>query len=592
MKYNKIITAVALTLAGVTCSCTDEWDEHYEAKTLGSGSLWQAISDDSQLTNFKSVLEATDYDAALGSSQIFTVFAPTNDHFTEADRDAVIQRYNEQLARGLKGSKNAAIKEFVQNHVALYNYSVSSATPDTTVVMMNGKRVAFGKSSFANHDYVRSNVTTGNGILFTVNGQSAYDPNILEYFDKDPELDSVRNFIYKYSIEKFLPEQSVAGEIQDGKIHYLDSVTVTQNEILTDWLNALLNSEDSSYVCLAPTNEVWDKLLMQNKPYFVYDKEVAERDSFEFIFPRIKILEGTVFSVTENPLLRTTTALDSIISTNAIPYDLREYYYGSFDKRYYIYDRPFEPGGIFHGTTDVACSNGTIKKSYDWKISPRHDLVKEIVMEAESSRTIDSLNVRSTTNPYGDTQPAEYTSVSSDNKFYRQVSGHGYLTLMTTGSGNVTKALFDIRNVLSNVPYDVYVVMAPAEAGDTLAPASQRLPTKFECSLQCHDLDGNAYYMDKNGINKKYPVFPGNDKTKTPNQPASAVKVRKLSNKDGVSVDSVFVGTYTFPTSSYSVSEAQVKMLISGMVTNSNVTQGTHTKTLRIDCIVFKPHDE
>ena len=96
MKYNKIIIAAAMMLVGATYSCTDEWDEHYESKTLGSGSLWQAISSDEQLSNFKAVLEATGYDAALAGSQVFTVFAPTNEYFSEAERDAIIQQYNEQ----------------------------------------------------------------------------------------------------------------------------------------------------------------------------------------------------------------------------------------------------------------------------------------------------------------------------------------------------------------------------------------------------------------------------------------------------------------------------------------------------------------
>src|SRR5574344_832941 len=121
MKYNKIIIAAALMLVGVSYSCTDEWDEHYESTSLGSGSLWQAISNDEQLTNFKSVLEATGYDTALNGSQVFTVFAPTNDSFSEAERDAIRQQNKEEQAKGVKDSKNSAMEECVQNHIALYN---------------------------------------------------------------------------------------------------------------------------------------------------------------------------------------------------------------------------------------------------------------------------------------------------------------------------------------------------------------------------------------------------------------------------------------------------------------------------------------
>ncbi len=574
-----------MLLTGATFSCTDDWDDHYEVKSLGSGTLWQAISGNEQLSNFTAVLEATGYKSALDGSQVFTVFAPTNDKFSEAERDALIQQYNAEKARGVKESKNTVVKEFVQNHIALYNYSVSSVSPDTVVSMMNGKFVSFTGSSFANHAFINNNIQTGNGVLFTIDGQARFEPNMFEYLEKDASIDSVRNFIYHYNIDKFFPEQSVEGEVVDGKIQYLDSVTVTENEILTDWLDALINDEDSNYVMLAPTNEVWKEQLEQNKKYFVYDNEVAERDSFEFIFPRINILAGTMFSTTTNPGLQTGAAIDSVMSTNAVPYELREIYYGSYAKKYYQYDKPFDPAtGIFAGTTDAVCSNGVIKKASEWKIDRSQTFLREIVMEGESSSTLDSLNIRSSTNPRGNTLPPIYHNVTLDNKFYNQVSGHGYLEIAPSASSNISNALFDVRDVLSNVPYDVYVVIAPAEAGDTLAAEELKVSTRFRCALQCHGLDGHPYYISPTG--EMEPVFANNDHTKNPSQPTRKTYVDNLSNADGISVDSVYVGTYTFPTSSYNVDEAQVKLLITGRAGSGL------TKIIRLDCIVFKPHIE
>lgn len=598
MKYNKIIIAAAISLLGAA-SCTDKWDEHYESKTLGSGSLWQAISNDEQLSNFKAVLEATGYDAALASSQVFTVFAPTNDYFGESERDAIIEQYNTQKAAGTKDSKNLAIKEFIQNHIALYNYSVSSVSPDTTISMMNGKNVAFTKSTFANKPYLSTNTLTSNGVLFTLSGQSVYEPNLFEQLEKDADLDSLKNFIYHYNIEEFMADESVPGEIVDGKTHYLDSVTVTQNEILTDWLDALINDEDSNYVMLAPTNKVWNEQLAINEKLFKYDKQVAERDSFEYIFPRINIIKGTLFSSTTNPKIYS-AGVDSITSTNAVPYSMRKYVYGSYDKKYYIYDNPYSVDGIFGNTTDAQMSNGVLKKSNDWRIKHKDTFVNEIVMEGESSSTLDSLNIRTTTNKTGNTLPAVYYNVSSDNKFYNKVSGNSYVEISPSGTANITNALFDIRNVLSGVPYDVYVVTAPAEAGDTLASDAQRVPAKFRCVLQCNGLDGNGYYMKKDvdyasdpSALSTYPVKKYQPYTKTaiPSATWVGTSSRPLMATDGVSVDSVYVGTYTFPTCSYGVSDAQVKMVIDVLTKSTEASKGQYTKTLRIDCIVFKPHE-
>ncbi len=587
MKLNKIFYAVAILLIGATFSCADKWNDHYEVKTLGEGTLWEAISNDEQLSNFATLLEATGYNTALDGSQVFTVFAPTNDSFTEDDLQAALQTYNEQKAQGVKDEKNTIIKEIVQNHIALYNYSVSTATQDTTISMMNGKNIAFNSSSFADNLYARTNVATGNGVLFAINGKASFKPNVLEYLEKDASLDSVMTYLYGYNIDEFLPEQSVPGEIINGKTHYLDSVTYMQNEVLTDWLDARINNEDSSYVMLAPTNELWDQLLADYQKYYVYDEKVSERDSFEYNFPRLAILRGTIFSQNENRNILTNTAIDSVMSTNAVPYALREMMYGSYDKKYYQYDKPYGEGGIFASTTDVECSNGVLKKTSVWNIKKEQTFLREIVMEGEDNRTLDSLNIlNKNTNPEGDTSSPQYVNVSPDNPYYNKVSGNSYIQISPVGSGRFTNASFYIRDVLSNVPYDVYLVIVPATAGDTLANEDLLRETTLRVAMQCHDEKGNAKYVapdSKGGTMES--VFKNDITSNKPNEPGSKTRV-DLSKIGGAEIDSVYVGTYTFPVSSYQTSEPQVKLWVSSRAPSSQ------TRIVRLDCIVLKPRTE
>ena len=85
-KINKYIS-VGMMVCGVAAAftaCSDTWDDHYESLGDSStgvheGSLWQAISSDPNLSNFARVIEGCNYKAALDGSQVFTVFAPTND---------------------------------------------------------------------------------------------------------------------------------------------------------------------------------------------------------------------------------------------------------------------------------------------------------------------------------------------------------------------------------------------------------------------------------------------------------------------------------------------------------------------------------
>ena len=61
-------------------SCSDKWDDHYDgtAQSVQEGSLWEAIQQNPELSNFCSVVQACGYDKSLASAQVFTVFAPTN----------------------------------------------------------------------------------------------------------------------------------------------------------------------------------------------------------------------------------------------------------------------------------------------------------------------------------------------------------------------------------------------------------------------------------------------------------------------------------------------------------------------------------
>ena len=387
MKYNKIISAVLGFLALGAVSCTDTWDDHYKQGSMGEGNLWESIKSNHQLSNCAKVIEATGYDKSLASSQVFTVFAPTNDAFTDADANEVINLYQTDLAKGYKGDKNTAIKEFVMNHIALYNYTIANESPDTTIRMMNGKYLGLTNSTFSGKPFTSTNTVTGNGILFTLAEKADYVPNIFEYVKSDPDLDSVKNFLYMskpYQFHQIIfdASASVPGEIIKGQQHYLDSVTATYNELLDRWLYAYLDAEDSCYYALMPTNKLWKEQYEKNAQLFQYDKQVLGRDSLMYVWPRIYILAGMQFNKTDNPLLGTTEAIDSIESPYAISYSNRKRRYGSYDIHPGLYYKPYaQPDGLF---TDIkgqkVCSNGVMMKTDHWKVKRNEHFLQQIIM--------------------------------------------------------------------------------------------------------------------------------------------------------------------------------------------------------------------
>lgn len=593
MKIKNTILAVSLFMGAAT-ACTDEWNEHYSAAQLGDGvTLWTTINNDESLSNFKQVLQAANYDASLNGSQIFTVFAPTNDELTAEMRDNLIQQYNAEKTAGVKEKENSVVKEFIQNHIALYNYSVSDAMKDTTIRMMNGKRVAFTKTQFDGRDYISKNTPNKNGVLFKINDVAEYVPSVYEALAKAEKAENVWQYLKLFHEDKFDSKNSVPGNIIDGKTHYLDSVTNKRNKFFSEMLKkAEVLNEDSTYWMVVPTSEDWENLVTDYSKYYQYDQKVAERDSFQYHFPRFAVLEGTAFSKSANPKLfnsGTASASDSLMSTNALSYFDRQSKFGSYNFKYYQYDDPFGTDGVLADCEAFSCSNGKLFIANKWNISPRQTFLRDIVMEAESASTIDSLNVKSDNNRAGDTNQGKVVKITSDNPYYNKISGNSYLEITPSGVTNFSKALFDVRNVLSNVPYDVYVVIAPAEAGDVDATDIQKLPVTFRCALQCHNEEGEAYYINIADGKLQYPVADKSGTINT-NYTKSAVYGQNRQN-DPTKVDSVFIGTVTFPTCSSEVAEPQVKLLFQSYVTSS-AFEKTANRTLRLDCIVFRPHED
>lgn len=573
------VAIAALTLIG----CSDTWNDHYDAPAQGvsQSSLWKAIKDAPNLKNFASVVEATGYDQQLNSTQVFTVFAPTDDKFTQTQAQALINTYQAEKASGVRDEQNTVIKEFVKNHIALFNYSVSEGRSDS-VMMLNGKPQLLTDKQFGGVDQTTTNALYENGVLFTVDGVVPYFPNVFEYLAKDADLDSVKNFFYNkkyFYYETFNANKSVPGEVIDGQTHYLDSIYDLNNLLFRYWkfINAELNEEDSTYWMVAPTNQTFETLLTKYSPYFNYDDKIItdlspatkrSLDSLRYTNPRLAILQGTIFSRSTN----SDKALnDSAMSTNAREFIYRLGAWGADTLHYYQFYNPKAAGGILNGTTDIACSNGQVMKATTWNVKPSETFMRDIILEAESGMAIDSL--KTFNNKKGEKEEVcdfESVFIDNGNPYYHKVSRQGYVEFKPK-TGQTVSVTFNLPYVLSNVPYDIYVRTAPALAGeignDTTVSDNERAPMKFRCQLSWRKADGT-----------------------TELEPFMS---EILTNRD--SVDEILVKAgHKFEVCTYGVDEAncQGKLTIESRARTTEVEDGTATDVLRIDCILLKPREE
>lgn len=546
-KYKYGVGAALLLLLGT--GCTDTWEQHYRQEAAGGNTLWEEISSRSELSHFAKVIDACDYDVVLNGSQTYSVFAPTNDALSEVEADSLIASYTLQKNQGVKTNDNRVITQFVHNHIALYRKSVSSMTNDS-ITMMNGKYQVLTQTTLGGKAFDVYNELHSNGVLYTLNAQIDYFPNVFEYLGLDSELDSVYNFINSYSVYDFDPNQSVAGGIVDGETVYLDSVVVLNNSFLSQY--GYINSEDSTYWMLAPTNETWAELYAEYREYFVYDKSLAKADSLQESNAKMSILMGAFFNRTDNP---DAAFQDSAVSTIAPSASMRQW---SDEEVYGIYYNPFDAGGVFDGTDDIVCSNGHVRKADKFNVDKSQTFLKTIKVEAENLLYQKSLLECET--------PLTIRTVAMDNPFYNKLSGNAYVDVIPKNTSEdpdkfpAPKVTFSIPGTLSNIPYDIYVVTAPVEAYNEYASAEDRLPNRFRGILNFNNLDG---------------------KTQT--------KRLNVAESTPAAVDTILIGSnVTFPTSAYGLADPVVNLQILSQVSRNQTTQ--YSNTLHLDCIIFKPH--
>ena len=568
--YNKVIglAIVALTFA----ACADTWNDHFENRGEGinEASLWQAISQNSNLSNFAKVVQACGYDKALNGSQVFTVFAPTNENFSAQEADELIAGYNAEKGK-VNEDDNTVIKEFIQNHIAMYNHSIAESGNDS-LILMNGKKTTLSTSLFGVNPILSINQHYANGVLFTIQGKAHYFPTVFEYLRKDANLDSIGDFFYnsRFYRKEFLPERSVAGGLENGKTVYLDSVFVQQND-LWDMLWAYTNHEDSTYWMVVPTNKEWKKLIEEYEPYFNYDDNTPFRDSMVYTMPRLAIVDGTTFSRTLNTDAHLT---DSALSTSAAEtYVNREYMWGSKSLHYYQFggksadntQKPFSATGIFTDTENVECSNGQVMKSDNWKINKLNTFHQWLIIEAEEQSSYKVLTKEVKGNDSILTVTPTIRRVMNDNKFNGKVWSNAYVEFIQNTTTKQHRVSFYIRNVLSNIGYDIYLVTAPALANDSNATGTDRLPTKVDCSISYHNQKGET---------------------------ETKVLKSKITNNPDV-VDYILLAEdFKFPTATFGLTETepQVTLEVKTNVSSPEQTQKKFVRTMRIDCIMLVPH--
>lgn len=526
-----ILYAIPL-LAGCLAACSD-WDDHFNNVGGGeSGSnttLWQQIKANPDLSDFAQVLEETkifrkhqktsvSYAQLLDGGQSFTVIAPVNDTF---DKDALLSLV--QTAQG----DSVVEKSFIFNHLSRSLTSLSNE--EKRMLLMNKKYAEFSDGLIEGIAMTVANQRAKNGVLHVASQPLPYERNLYQMLSDNEDFAPIGLALRDYEEDYFDADASVSSGIVEGVPVYVDSVIIERNKML----NAIgyLNSEDSLYWVVAPTKEAWNQAWDEASKYFMYDAQVAKRDSLQHYWTTRALMDDAVFNMTLNPWSQ-----DSLMSVQYVRGSQRP-----GKPVYNVFRKPFDEGGILYGAEEVECSNGLIYKTSTWPYTPEQTFLRELWVETENTPNITAekqciYNVR---------------RLAADS-----ISDGGYLQIVSEKTSN-WELTFRVDNTLSAY-YDICAVVLPRTVTH---PDEEFKPCKFKATVN---------YVDEEGKPQTYNC--GNTQFTT--NPAQ--------------IDTVVVAeNFYLPACNYGQTDIKVSVKLQCSITAKEQTR--YSREMYLDCIYLRP---
>ncbi len=556
-KLLRFAVCTLLPLAGgwAAASCSD-WDDHYDASKqvldTQQHTLWENIEQNSNLSQFASLLKKTGYDKVLQSSQTFTVWAPTNDSFDYTALNAE--------------SESRLLKEFVMNHMARNNYPVSGPT-DQRVFMLNEKMMRFnGSDGYQIQDIPvqTANIACGNGTLHTLTGKIPFLPNIYESLNSEQfAIDSISDYFHSYDSRKFDEQNSVAGPILNGEQTYLDSIFYEHNDLFMR-NRAYIDREDSNYTMLIPTNEAWEKArqtiskFYNYLPTFEFAENTAAGANGKITTVSLKDANGLRDSMV-NVMLMSDLFYNNNILDNGKLNDLQEGQTLRCDSLMSTLGTKIFAGDaalLFENAKRVDKSNGAVWVTDSLRLRPWASWNPEIVQEAESSTMLAG---------YFNTS-AEPVINNVRNNQNPAVEGHvsnGRYLQAPSGLSDNPEVDFYLPSVRSTT-YSIYAVIVPANI------------TNVNATPLPHRLAATIGYADEKGkMTEQAQSNPTNGSIYFINDPTR--------------IDTLYLGDFTFPMAFYGTGSYYPYIRLRSRVTNSLSSQ--YDRTLRIDCLILRPKE-
>lgn len=582
------------TIMGAAClaalaSCTDD---HFDINpdVAGRSTLWENIASNENLSQFAEILNKVHYSKSKGVStpqtysdllnhdQTFTVWAPENGAFNYDYYKTLID--SEDADSLYKVEVN-----FIQNHMTRFS-QVMTGADSTDITLLNNKVAMFNsaKQTIKGASIVEGNIGASNGILHIVDGNIAYQPNIYEYFAGVSDLDSLNQYIKSNEHIEFDENSSTQGPTINGEITWVDSIMYTTNDYFYI-SGAYINSEDSSYVMIMPTNKAWREGLEKATPFFNYKKKYTQ----QIVTPTA---DGTTTTTTETTEF-TDIELDSMKNAQikgALAGSLvfnAKYQNGYNYKQFpiegacdsltatngVVFYKPY-CARIFDGNTNpVTLSNGYGYIVDNYNFVPNQTWMNDRIIESEYSSNIETYTrcTPSAVNYYKNIVGVlgeDGDTISKDSTIEI-----GIVKTIQTSSASNPDVTFKLRNLLSG-KYDIYLLVAYNDEA--------KKPNRFTAKLSYHDENRDNTTSET----LKVPEGGAGSGSYFENRPTCVDE-----NGNACGVDSVLLAKdFQFPVCYYGLDNAYATLKITSYVSSSQTS--TYTRELWIDKVVLIAKDE
>lgn len=547
---------VAALLTATACSDFSDYnDVPADVNISADRTLWENISQNSELSDFAALVKKAGFDDELSKSHFYTVWAPANGTF---DAQALMEKDAETV-----------LYQFVKNHIAEHNHGVSGAVDERVHSLNkksfdfvgNGASYTYGGVSLSSSTFNKPSI---NGIIHVLDGAAPFYPNIYEHLFTVEGIDSAANYFKRYEHSVLDTKNSVLGPTINGKQTYIDSVMIVTNTAFDDeHLDAEVENEDSSFTMLVPTNEAWVKQYAKIKPYFNYINTTLAQN--------IDDATSTSSAPTSTVTVNAAYTADSMAVKNIVRYLV---YNNNNRYNSWLEDNTKQPYDTLLSTTRYAFTNPEEIMSHT---------VSEQKMSNGSFRIVDSLAFYPWQAWCGEKQilPKSenrriWTGTEKTAYFeeeYFEVFGYNpenpgdtkleFLHVAPMSSYGKPQIDIKLPNVLSTT-YNIYVVLAPSfDYGTNEDGSSFPKPNQLDFTLSYCDAKGKLA-------------------TKKLNQ--------KVEN-DPYKVDTVAVGTFTFPVCYYGLGEQiypNLKITTDFGVFNQQM-MANYTRDFRICSVLLKP---